>query len=138
MVRVAGGIAGELELGSLEYAVAELGVRLAVVLGHSGCGAVRAAVECTLSGQPPAGEGALAAVVRAIQPNVRPVVTRSGAEDDCMAAAVAANARANTLRLTQQSSVLRRCAERGSLACLTAEYDLATGLVAFFGGSRAG
>ncbi len=135
---MAGGFAGELELGSLEYAVAKLGVRLAVVLGHSGCGAVRAAVECTLSGQASAHEGALAAVVRAIQPNVHQVVVHSGTEEERMAAAVAANARANTVRLTQQSSVLRQCAERGILACLTAEYDLATGLVAFFNEERAG
>lgn len=132
VIRVAGGIAGELELGSMEYAVTELGVRLAVVLGHTGCGAVRAALEHNLPEVTDYGPWALPAVVRAIRPNVAYLLARQGTEEERMAAAVRANARANTLRLTRDSSVLSRSVERGILVCVTAEYDLATGLVTFF------
>jgi len=48
VVRVAGNIvsgAGAVVKGSIEYAVAELGVKLIMVLGHSNCGAVKAAVK---------------------------------------------------------------------------------------------
>jgi carbonic anhydrase len=48
VVRVAGNVisgAGATVKGSIEYAVAELGVRLILVLGHSKCGAVKAAVK---------------------------------------------------------------------------------------------
>ena len=38
------GIIGDFELGSIEYAVEHLGVRLVVVVGHSVCGAVEAAI----------------------------------------------------------------------------------------------
>lgn len=50
VVRVAGNILGNECLGSIEYAVRHLGqnMRLLVVLGHSGCGAVTAAVDCFL------------------------------------------------------------------------------------------
>jgi carbonic anhydrase len=43
-VRVAGNVAGDSEIGSMEYAVAHLGVPLLVIMGHSQCGAVQAAV----------------------------------------------------------------------------------------------
>lgn len=137
VIRVAGGIAGKLELGSVEYAVTELGVRLAVVLSHSGCGAVRAALEDNLPDETDYGRWALPAVVRAIQPNVAHLLACQGTEEERMAAAVRANARANTLRLTQESSVLRSCVERGILVCITAEYHLATGLIAFFNDASA-
>jgi carbonic anhydrase len=50
VVRVAGNVLGSECLGSIEYAVAHLGegLKLLVVLGHSGCGAVTAAVDAFL------------------------------------------------------------------------------------------
>jgi len=44
VVRTAGNVVDDVALGSVEYAVQNLGVRLVVVMGHSGCGAVKAAV----------------------------------------------------------------------------------------------
>ena len=49
VIRVAGNVVGDYELGSIEYAVEHLGARLVVVLGHTGCGAVSAAL-CENSG----------------------------------------------------------------------------------------
>lgn len=49
VVRVAGGVLGESAMGSLDFAVAQLPtVQLALVLGHTGCGAVAAAVDTYL------------------------------------------------------------------------------------------
>jgi len=47
VVRNAGQVVSESVVGSLEYAVAVLGVPLIVVLGHDACGAVRAAIDST-------------------------------------------------------------------------------------------
>lgn len=44
VIRVAGNVAGDHELGSIEYAAGHLGCRLIVVLGHDHCGAVEAAI----------------------------------------------------------------------------------------------
>ena len=44
VIRVAGNVVGNYELGSIEYAVNHLGCTLVVVLGHTGCGAVSAAL----------------------------------------------------------------------------------------------
>lgn len=43
-VRTAGNVIGDYELGSVEYAAEHLGVRLILVVGHSVCGAVEAAI----------------------------------------------------------------------------------------------
>ena len=44
VIRVAGNVVGNYELGSIEYAVEHLGCKLVMVLGHTGCGAVGAAL----------------------------------------------------------------------------------------------
>ena len=45
VIRVAGNVVGDFQLGSIEYAVEHLGCRLVVVLGHTGCGAVGGALQ---------------------------------------------------------------------------------------------
>ena len=45
VVRVAGNVANTSSLASMEYAVAQLGTPIIVVLGHQNCGAVTAAVQ---------------------------------------------------------------------------------------------
>ena len=44
VIRVAGNVIGEHELGSIEYAIEHLGCELVMVLGHTHCGAIGAAV----------------------------------------------------------------------------------------------
>lgn len=44
VVRVAGNVLGDVELASIEYATAHLGVKVVVVLGHTACGAIAAAI----------------------------------------------------------------------------------------------
>ena len=45
VIRVAGNVIGDFQLGSVEYAVEHLGAALVVVMGHTGCGAVGAAMK---------------------------------------------------------------------------------------------
>jgi carbonic anhydrase len=68
VVRVAGNIARPSEVGSLEYSVQHLKVPLVLVMGHEGCGAVKAALEGT-----PA-SGALGGLIDEIAPAVQPVL----------------------------------------------------------------
>ena len=44
VIRVAGNVVDDYQLGSVEYAVEHLGCKLVVVMGHTGCGAVSAAL----------------------------------------------------------------------------------------------
>lgn len=73
VVRVAGNVAGAECLGSLEYASATMGesIKLNVVLGHTGCGAVTAAVDTYFDVRNYPTSPALRAVVDRILPAVR-------------------------------------------------------------------
>src|SRR5690242_14499453 len=64
VVRVAGNVATDTELGSLEYGAEHLHIPLLVVLGHERCGAVTAAVEGG------AAEGHIAALINLLKPAV--------------------------------------------------------------------
>jgi carbonic anhydrase len=67
-IRIAGNSALDDTIGSIEYAIEHLGVRLIVVLGHERCGAVKAAVELAASGGEAAGH--LGVLLHAIGPAV--------------------------------------------------------------------
>lgn len=45
VIRVAGNIVGDIELGSIEYAVSHLKTPLILVMGHTHCGAINAALQ---------------------------------------------------------------------------------------------
>ncbi len=80
VARVAGNFVTPEIIGSLEYGVAVLGVRALLVLGHSGCGAVKAAMKAdTVPGQ-----------ISSFYPHLRPAVAQSGGDFD---KAIAGNAR---------------------------------------------
>jgi carbonic anhydrase len=117
VVRTAGNLVDDHALGSIEYAVAHLGARLVVVLGHSRCGAVSAALE---SDHAP---GHIQSLVRDIQPAVKAAKGKSG---DALAAAVTENAHRVTAEIKAKAAL-------GDLAkdvqIVSAIYDLDTGKI---------
>lgn len=72
VIRTAGEVVDELEIGSIEYAVEHLGAKLVVVLGHESCGAVSAAVT---GGEMPKN---IASIVNQIKPAVVKAKTQTG------------------------------------------------------------
>lgn len=125
VVRLAGNVAGPLDVGSLEYAVEHLGVSLVVVLGHHSCGAVKATVD---SGGH--AEGNIGEIVKAIAPAVEEARAHPGKEglvDD----AVHANARRTAAELTEKSPILEEAVKKGHLKIVVGVYDLASGKVDF-------
>ncbi len=119
VVRTAGNLVDDHALGSIEYAVGNLGCRLIVVLGHERCGAVKAA----LAG--PTAPGHVGSLVRDIQPAVE---AARGTRGDPVHNTVHENAR-------QVAGKIRREAQLGELAksvtIIHAVYDLDTGEVEF-------
>lgn len=117
VVRVAGNLAGEHALGSIEYAVEHLGTRLIVVLGHERCGAVQAALTTATA------PGNINSLVRDIQPAVKATKGKPG---DLVALTVLENAQ-------QVAAKIRREAKLGELArsvrVVVGIYDLDTGKV---------
>ena len=68
VVRTAGHVIDSSVLGSIEYAVHILNVPLIVVLGHDGCGAVKAALDAVDHGNIP--EGFIRSVVERVTPSI--------------------------------------------------------------------
>ncbi len=134
VIRVAGNIAAPSQIGSVEFAADRFKTRLVVVLGHSPCGAVTATVEEL---RRPAAEQSpgLREIVDLIRPAVEPLLARRGkaADAELIADAVRANVRA-TAGMLRASPLLAPLVAREGLAVVGAEYDLRTGVVAFFDG----
>ena len=135
VIRVAGNIVAPSQVGSVEFAAGRLGVRLAVVLGHTRCGAVTATLE-ELQQPVPNRSPNLRSIVDRIRPSVEPLLsTPLGSNPDALIAqAVRANIRAATDHLRHGSEILERLVHRDGLLIVGAEYSLDTGEVDFFDG----
>ncbi len=130
VVRVAGNVAAPAELGSLEFAVEELGVPLVVVLGHARCGAVRAALEAGDAGGGDAPSAALQAVMDAVQPAVAAQQGSTLGLDDRAARAEDANIRHSVEQIRRSALIAAAERERG-VRVVGAKYGLADGAVTF-------
>ncbi|HEY0487010.1 MAG TPA: carbonic anhydrase [Mycobacteriales bacterium] len=124
MVRTAGHVVDSAVLGSIEFAVDELGVPLVVILGHDSCGAVTAAAAAVESGQMPTG------YVRDIVERITPAVmaTRAGGGGDIDAIG-AENVRQTASLLLERSPLLAQLVEKGRCGIVGVVYDLADGRV---------
>lgn len=128
VIRVAGNVATPGALGSIEFAAQELGSPLCLVLGHTGCGAVTAAL-----GED-APSGYLREVIDAIRPACTGLQTTAG---DRLTAAVWANARRQAAVVGAAQPTLASLVSGGRLRVVAACYDLASGRVEFApGGGR--
>jgi carbonic anhydrase len=126
VVRLAGNVLDEAALGSIEFAVSKLGVRLVLVLGHEKCGAVSAAVEALKSGQPASAH--LSGIVEAIKPAVASVKDEPG---DLVENAVRANVKSIVEKLRTSGPVLAPLVNGGQLQIVGSRYDLDNGQVEF-------
>ncbi|MGH7469329.1 MAG: carbonic anhydrase [Longimicrobiales bacterium] len=135
VIRVAGNIVAPSQVGSVEFAAARFGTRLVVVLGHSQCGAVAAALE-ELLGKPTAHSGNLRSIVERIRPSLETLLaSRNIANlDGWMNDAVRANVRASTHHLRHGSELLEKLIREDGLMVVGADYSLESGIVSFFDG----
>ncbi len=127
VVRVAGNYvsgAGAAVKGSLEYAVAELDVPLIVVLGHGGCGAVKAAIQHIHD------HDALPGAINDLVNNIKPAVLESeGHGSDRLEAAIEANVVRGVRRLRTLDPVLAPRVQSRALQVVGMTYDLRDGRV---------
>ncbi len=127
VVRVAGNIvtgAGPTVKGSIEFAAAELGARLILVLGHTACGAVKAAVaHIDANDTLP---GSIRDLVELIRPAAAAVRGKPG---DKVENAIKANVAQSVERLKSLDPILSPLAKTGELKVVGGVYDLRTGVV---------
>jgi carbonic anhydrase len=133
VIRVAGNIVAPSQVGSVEFAAARFGTRLVVVMGHSQCGAVTAAVEEVL-GRTTNESRNLRSIVDRVRPSVESVVSARADHDvDVLIGdAVRANVRASVDHLRHGSQLLEALIQRDGLRVVGAEYSLESGVVTFF------
>ena len=126
IVRNAGNTVDQSALGSIEYAVLELGTPLILVLGHESCGAVSAAVDIVQENATfPGSIGAM------VEPIVPAVLAVRDAEGDLLDNAVRENVRRIVERLKTSEPLLIDPINAGTLRVVGARYDLETGEVDF-------
>jgi carbonic anhydrase len=122
-VRVAGNVIDDHALGSIEYSVDHLAVRLIVVLGHQRCGAVKAAKEIIAArGKAP---GHIESLVRAIRPAVEATVNGD------LEATTEANVKNIVQALRKSTPILKPKIDSGEVQVIGGYYSLDTGSVTF-------
>lgn len=122
VVRVAGNVANTSSIASIEYAVANLGTKVIVVLGHQSCGAVTAAI----------GGGDNGYNLNHLLAHVAPAIAASGDGAD-VNDVVKKNAELNGEELKNRSSIIADAVNSGKVKIVPAYYSLNTGAVEFLG-----
>ena len=127
VVRIAGNIVTPAVIGSVEFAALQFGSPLVLVLGHTRCAAVGAAIEAIQTGNGPESQN-IRSITERITPHLERLV-RAGDNRALMRIAVRANVRASADALRQQSELLQHLSTAGRVAVVGAEYELESGEV---------
>lgn len=127
-VRVAGNVVNEDVLGSLEYACKHAGAKLVVVLGHSGCGAVKAACDYVESGH-------ITQLLHKIQTSVESEQTvteeRNSKNYEFVRKVTDINVAFSVEQILQRSEILAEMWRKEEIEIVGATYDVRTGAVVF-------
>jgi len=134
VIRVAGNIVAPSLIGSVEFAAAQFGTPLVVVLGHSQCGAIMATLDQLR--RPTANQSPnLKSIVDRIRPGVEGLLAGrpDGDFTEIIARAVRANILASAQQLRHGSAIIEDLVASRRLMVVGAEYSLETGVVEFLG-----
>ncbi|MEI6491406.1 MAG: carbonic anhydrase family protein [Verrucomicrobiota bacterium] len=127
--RVAGNVANNDIVGSLEYACKVVGARLIVVVGHESCGAVKGAVDRVKLGK-------LTGLLDKIEPAVIAAKretggSRSSSDHALVQRATVDNVALQMKNILHRSKILRGMFDKGEIALVGGIQDLKTGRVTF-------
>ena len=116
VARVAGNVVTPELIGSLEYGAAVLGTKVILVMGHSNCGAVKAAIY----GKEVPGQ------ISSLFPHLQPAIDQAGPD---LVAATKANAKIQAALLREASTVIAGMVKEGKLKVVAGYCDLGSGVV---------
>jgi carbonic anhydrase len=129
-VRLAGNIASDKAIGSLEFSSKYLGSKLIVVMGHTSCGAVKAACDDFKDGH-------IGEIINFIKPSIRHeksivnIDDRTSKNPDFVEKINALNVKHQIDTIIRQSDIVNDMIEARQIAIVGSIYDLATGKVNF-------
>ena len=127
VVRVAGNIAGESEMATVEYGVGHLNTPLLIVMGHTKCGAVTAVVKGAKL------HGHLHALAEKIRPAAEKAKAEATSPDETVSKAIQANVWQTIEDLIRESPIVREKLSAGQVHIQGAVYDLEQGKVNWLG-----
>ena len=125
-VRTAGHVLSKEVIGSLEYAVKELGVKLIMILGHENCGAIQTAIETYQSETYDQLSENLQSIMNHIYPAIEDLRCDS---EDFLDSAIKSNIAYQVEDLMKKDDYIAKKAASGEIMLIGAEYSLATGKV---------
>lgn len=123
VIRVAGNVTPREVVASADYAVGHLGCPVVVVMGHTKCGAVAAALADSDFNEP------LNSLVDEIRPSVDACHLKGYGSDDLYEGAIKENARAGAAELVAGSRAIEQAISAGTCVVLSAVYDIESGEV---------
>jgi len=128
-IRIAGNVVTPGILGSLEYATAVAGSKLILVLGHTGCGAIKGACDDVQFGN-------LTSLLQKIRPSVESEKTvennRTSQNAEFVNSVAALNVHNSVNQILNHSEVIRELVRDGKVDIVPAMYNVATGQVSFY------
>lgn len=128
-VRIAGNIANEDILGSMEFACKVAGSKLVVVLGHTKCGAVKGACDHVEMGN-------LTALLSKLRPAVddekETKSDRTSKNGEFVENVAAINVRRTVKAIMDRSQILHEMIEKGEIGICGAMYNVESGVVDFY------
>jgi carbonic anhydrase len=132
VVRVAGAVADPVTVGSIEYGVEHLHAPLVVVMGHTRCGAVKAAIE---KPAPAEERGGPTPNIESILSLIRPGMSKGPSPGlaDAWTTAVYGGVEQSVEELLRVSSIVPEMSRNGRVGLVGAVYDIETGKVSFSG-----
>jgi carbonic anhydrase len=127
-VRLAGNIASNKAIGSLELSCKYLGSKLVIVMGHSNCGAIKAACDHYKGGN-------IGEIIELIDPAVsleKTITEHRNSTNDLFVGKVCFhNVEIQMERILKRSSLLTEMIDRKEIGLIGAVYNLASGEVEF-------
>ena len=129
VIRVAGNLAGPDELGSIEYGVGHLGTPVVLVLGHTACGAVTAAVQNAKV------HGNIPTLINQIKPAVAKAKASSptATGDELLNKSIKSNVWLTMENILRKSEEVREFVEGGKVLLVGGIYDLHSGQITWLG-----
>ena len=116
VIRTGGNVVGDFETGSIDFCLTSFGTKLIVMMGHTGCGAVSAAMG---DGQ---FEGGIGSIVDEIRPGIKHACDVADAENLNIE---------NSYKRILESKIVQDLLASGEIEVVKAKYNMGTGVVDF-------
>lgn len=127
-IRIAGNIADDDIIGSMEYAGKVVGAKLILVMGHTDCGAIKGAIDDVKLGN-------LTGLLEKIKPaidSVKPGGERNSSSKLFVEMVTKENVLLTIKKIRERSSILKEMEDKGELEIIGGIYNTSTGEVEFF------